>query len=240
MDGGFTTVEHSLSHSLGNTEVVLENGVVCDRCNNGVLSVLDQALAEFWPLKMRRTMLGVPSKAGKVPVTKFHTGTLTNTGDNNLFLAIHGAKDARTLRTTELGGGRVHMNLEVSGGRRMTPRYASEISRALLKGAFDCAWLDHGEMMLSSEFDHVREAVLGSPRDGYLAILRKADPDDVGLELMYTVLPTDDGRRLLAVAAKFYGVLVSTDSFNPEPKIAVSANEVIVITFKAADIRPRR
>src|SRR5207249_1700021 len=71
-DGGFTTVEHSLPESLGNRDVTLPNGVVCDRCNNGVLSDLDQSLAEFWPLKIRRTFLGVPSKAGKIPVTRFH------------------------------------------------------------------------------------------------------------------------------------------------------------------------
>jgi hypothetical protein len=29
-DGGFTTVEHALAESVGNTEIVLENGVVCD------------------------------------------------------------------------------------------------------------------------------------------------------------------------------------------------------------------
>jgi hypothetical protein len=98
-DGGFTTAEHALPESLGNTEVVLPNCVVCDRCNNGVLSDLDNALADFLPIKFRRTALGVVSKSGKVPVTRFSKGRVTNRGrdpvtqEPQLFFEIHNPKD---------------------------------------------------------------------------------------------------------------------------------------------------
>jgi hypothetical protein len=239
-DGGFTTVEHALAESVGNTEIVLENGVVCDRCNNGELSNLDQALADFWPLKMRRTFLGVRTKAGKVPVTKFHTGSVKNTGDNNLFIELLHASDTKTFRTTELGGGRVKIDMSATGGKRMTERYASDLSRALLKSCLECAWLDHGEMMLEPDFDHVREAVLGTPRDGYIAILRKADPEGTSLELQYRILVNDEGRRFLAVAVNFYGIFMATDSFNPMPQMEATEEQAVVITFTAAKTGPRR
>jgi hypothetical protein len=237
-DGGFTTAEHSLSHSIGNTEVVLENGIVCDRCNNGVLSQLDQALAEFWPLQMRRTWLGVPSKSGKVPVTRFSTGTLTNKGDNNIFMELHSAKDKGSLRTTEMGGGVVKGEMQLTGGRRMTPRYSSELSRSLLKAAFECAWLDHGDEVLKPEFDHVRDAVLGVPRDGYLAVIRKGYPEVASLEIMYTFVPTETG-RILAVAANLYGVLVGTDSRNAEPLLPVDDDRAMIVRFTVNDLQPR-
>jgi hypothetical protein len=75
-DGGFRRPEHPLGESLGNTEIVLLNGVVCDRCNGGVLSDLDKALGEFMPVKARRTSLGVRTKAGTIPETRFATGSL--------------------------------------------------------------------------------------------------------------------------------------------------------------------
>ena len=62
--GGFTTEEHPIPESIGNHELILPRGVVCDRCNLGPLSVLDQRLADFFPAKMRRTTVGVVSTCG--------------------------------------------------------------------------------------------------------------------------------------------------------------------------------
>jgi len=75
-DGGFTTQEHIFPESLGNTELVLPPGVVCDRCNNEKLSTLDQTICDFMPISLRRTMLGIPSKAGKIPGFRFSEGTI--------------------------------------------------------------------------------------------------------------------------------------------------------------------
>ena len=244
-DGGFTTVEHTLSESLGNRDVTLENGVVCDRCNNGVLSDLDQTLAEFWPLKVQRTFFGVPSKSGKLPVARFQKGTVTNkgrdpdTGQDRLFFAMDSAKDKESFRTTPLGGGRVHVNLQLKGGRPLTPRYASELSRALLKVCFECAWIDHGEAMLGPEFDHVRDAVLGAPRDGYLILLRRGQPNDTGLELTYRPVPAPSGGQMLVVAARFYGFRLATDSMNPAPAIPLPEDEAVVVTFTKRDTSRR-
>lgn len=239
-DGGFTSAEHAFPESLGNTEIVLQNGVVCDRCNNGVLSDLDQTLTEFWPLKLRRTMLGISSKAGEVPVSSFRTGSLKNTGEANLMIELAHPKDTKTFRTTDLGGGRVKLDLSLTGGRRMTPRYAATLSRAFLKVSLECAWLDHGEEMLGGEFDHVRDAILGAPRDGYLAIARKADPDHTSVELTYWLLAAEDGRRYFAVSAKLFGVYVLTESLKPRPPGESPGDEVCLITFTESDAPRRR
>jgi hypothetical protein len=82
--GSFTSREHPFPESLGNTEIVLPPGVICDCCNNGPLSRLDQTICEFLPIQMRRTMLGVTSKAGLIPRTRFSTGVIENLGPASL------------------------------------------------------------------------------------------------------------------------------------------------------------
>jgi HNH endonuclease len=66
-DRKFTSVEHLVPEGLGNKEIVLPVGVVCDKCNNEVLSQLDKALIEFGPLALLRVKYAVPTKAGKMP-----------------------------------------------------------------------------------------------------------------------------------------------------------------------------
>src|ERR1700755_1925849 len=58
-DGGFSSVEHILPESIGNTEKILPVGVVCDRCNHGPLSQIDRALGGFLPIEMMRTWHGI-------------------------------------------------------------------------------------------------------------------------------------------------------------------------------------
>jgi hypothetical protein len=237
-DGGFTSEEHPLPESMGNTEVVLPNGVVCDTCNHERLSDLDQTLCEFFPLKMRRTMLGIESKSGKVPLTKFATGSvrndgLTPDGQAALYFEINSAKDKKTFYEKSRSGDRVELSFNAKGGRRLTPRYGSLLSRSLLKSALECAWLDHGEAMLQPAFDHVRAAILGEPRDGFFAIARKGNPNDTGTQLVYNIGRAADGRATLWVVGNYYGIAIGTDSRHPEPLEPLSEEDAIVLRFRA-------
>lgn len=122
--GGFKSEEHPLPESMGNTEIVLPNGVVCDTCNGGVLSNLDQTLCEFFPIKMRRTMPGVESKAGKVPETRFSTGSITHKGltadgQASLFFNINSATDTKTFYEESRQGNQVKLRFNAKGGRRL-------------------------------------------------------------------------------------------------------------------------
>lgn len=55
----------------------------------------------------------------------------------------------------------------------MTPEYGSELSRALLKIALECMWIDHLDEAFEARWDHVRAAVLGEPRQGLFAMRLK-------------------------------------------------------------------
>jgi hypothetical protein len=95
-------------------------------------------LCEFFPIKMRRTMLAVESKAGKVPQTRFQTGSLRNDGLTSdgqaaLFLEIHNSTDTKTLYEKSRVGDRVELSMQAEGGKRFKPRYCSLLARSLLK-----------------------------------------------------------------------------------------------------------
>ena len=232
-DGGFTTIEHIVPESLGNTGLVLPNGVVCDRCNNGPLSVLDKALCDFMPLRARQIMLGVPAKSGEVPSLRFSNGTMTHGAPHNL--VINTTSGRPTIRETSRVGDRVELQIKFGGGRRLNGRYASELSRALLKAALEAAWLDHGERTFDAGFDHVREAVLGVPRDGFFAVARRGDPEHLGIELQYVVGQPDRGREGLTLASAIFGNSMATDSLRPLPTLPVDGELVHVVTFTTAD-----
>ena len=64
-DGGFMSREHTLPESLGNDEIVLPPGVVCDRCNHGRLADAEQELIRFAPVGFLRILLGHTDKRGE-------------------------------------------------------------------------------------------------------------------------------------------------------------------------------
>ena len=236
-DGGFTTREHTFPESLGNTELVLPPGVVCDRCNNGQLSVLDQTICDFLPVKLRRTTLGIASKAGKIPVFTSANATAEHIpgvdgADPTLVLTAKNPRGA--LREVDrYPDGRVRMNWSGSGGRRMTPRYASELSRALLKIALECAWIDHGEIMLESRFDHIREGVLGEPRDGYFLVANQGNPNETKGTLSYDFQRCDEDTWRMWVGTDLFGVYMQTDSRLSKPPGELHEELVSVVTFPA-------
>jgi hypothetical protein len=132
-DGGFARREHPIPESMGNRSIELPPGVVCDRCNGGVLSFLDQTLLEFFPVKLRRTELGIESKAGKVPETAFQDGRLRHNGAfdrkksqlaNDSILLIRGVRLRRRIHRSAQGGRR-----RSTGARR--PQTAARSGHAL-------------------------------------------------------------------------------------------------------------
>jgi hypothetical protein len=102
-DGGFSTDEHIVPESLGNTDKILPPGVVCDRCNHEVCAPLDEALCTFGPVQMLRTMRQQPTKSGKLPSVKFDNGRLESTGPGALSLELASAKWWRDLPSPRPG-----------------------------------------------------------------------------------------------------------------------------------------
>jgi hypothetical protein len=82
--GTFTSEEHVIAESLGNDDLVLPKGFVCDVCNNGVLSILDSALLKFEPIAWAQVMYVPHTKAGKFPKASFTNFNLERTGPRHI------------------------------------------------------------------------------------------------------------------------------------------------------------
>jgi hypothetical protein len=213
-DGGFTSREHILAESLGNRDVFLPKGVVCDRCNNGPLAHLDDVFCNYLPVAMRRTLLGIPAKSGRIPEIRFQEGTVrfvpgVGGADPTLEIRSHSPRRMVMKVTGEL-------TMKGRGGKPMTKGHASELSRALLKMGLEFAWLDHGEETLKPKFDHIRAAVLGESRSGYFATANKVDSSRTGLRASYFLVDLEDGECRMALGVEYAGVVMLTDSRLPK------------------------
>ena len=72
-EGPFTSEDHVLPEGLGNDALVLSKGTVCDPCNHGDLSGLDEALLNYAPIASLRTLYVPYTKGGKLPSADFRT-----------------------------------------------------------------------------------------------------------------------------------------------------------------------
>jgi hypothetical protein len=210
---------------MGNTEDVLPVGDVCDHCNNVVLSQIDSALCEFFPITMRRMMLGTPSKAGKIPVLRASKGTITfipglNGEDPTLAIKANSPKQPM-VRPKPATEGKVTLNMNMGGGKPVKAAYASQLSRAILKIGYEVAWLKYGEMMLEPRFDHVREVILGAPRDGFFYMAHKMDPTESNFAVVYDFVQLDNGDWRMWVILRYAGIELGTDSRLVKPALEV-------------------
>lgn len=161
----FTSVEHIFPESLGNKEKILPKGVVCDRCNNETLSSLDEELLEFEPIKFLRTMNGVESKRGRVPITNLSNLRIENPTKDHVM--IH-ASSKKSITDQTPNGFKLHFK----GNKEMDVTRLKRISRSLYKIGLELICLDHGiEFALSERFDEARDIILGKKDfSGYLLI----------------------------------------------------------------------
>jgi hypothetical protein len=217
-DSGFSSIEHPIPESLGNTELILPKGVVCDRCNNEEFAELDQILAELMPLKLRRTTLGIQNKRGKVPETVFQDARLKHIEGRP---ALTGPAP-RSWRLEQVNPDDPRWSVgtaTLSGGRPLRGRHAAQISRALLKVGLEAAWTDLGQRLMETDFDELRTLILGRrPHHGYVLMVNHLDETDTGHNIHYSAVhDTTDGTSGLYVAAKMLGVYLATASFRSTP-----------------------
>lgn len=198
-DGKFSSVEHTIPRGLGNDEIILDKGVVCDRCNNGVLSDLDEVLLNFDPIKFNRSFYGLQSRTGKHVVYKSAAFNMQHTTPEHIHLnAEHSGK---ALQTREDG-----FTMNMKSSKKMTVPYLKQLARALYKIGLGLVYLDLGEeVAYSSRFDEVGQIVLGQiDFSGYLLIPKKGDVENTA-----TVLHWDrelEGKPLSFFRFYYYGV----------------------------------
>ncbi len=184
----FLSVEHIFPESLGNKEKMLPKGVVCDKCNNETLSVLDSHLLKFEPISFLLTMNGVRSKKGKIPATGLGNMKIENPTGSHIQVTLDSLKSHKP---TENG-----FKLLTKGGRKMTPRYLKLITRALYKIALELIYLDHGyDFAYSKRFDEIRRIVLGAEDfEGYL-LIGSVNQRDHESGLTYSFLQDDETKK---------------------------------------------
>ncbi len=174
-DGPFTSQEHVIPESLGNKgfggkkPIILPRGVVCDLCNNGPLSRLDQVLINFEIVSMMKTLYGITSKSGKLPQTKF---------GNNLTLRMfapgHVAVESSNKKAfVNEGGGKFDLNFKSK--RPVDAAYRRELTKALYKMTLGCMYMDQSEVAMSERFDPVRRRILGQEDfHGFVTLVLRA------------------------------------------------------------------
>ncbi len=219
-NGSFTSVEHVIPEGLGNQglgghpEIVLPKGVVCDGCNHGKLSDLDQTLITFGPIALLRTVYGIRTKSGALPQAKLGNASIRTVAPGQLIFESNSSKvvrhrengfDLRDLRTNQ----------------KTTPKYVRKLTRALFKMALGCIYIDWPGLALSERFDPVREMVLGRAGDfhGYLGVIKKVqNPGGGGCTLTYVFSQTNRGEKTIVAHFEFFGFVMFTDLEVRDPK----------------------
>lgn len=83
-NGEFNSEEHIIPESLGNKHLILSKGLVCDKCNHGTLSILDEKFQDFSPIAFLKTFFVLETKQGNYPQARFQNVWMQKTGHNNI------------------------------------------------------------------------------------------------------------------------------------------------------------
>lgn len=218
-DRAFKSEEHVIPEGLGNREIVLPKGVVCDACNNGKLSALDQTLINFTPISATKTLMGVRSKTGALPSGRFGNASLEMFKPGNVLFESNNPK---AFRVTPLNDGtdRVNINMQFRSNRPMGAKYCRRLTRALLKMLLGCICKDcifeklPRDFALSERFDPMRDKILDRTKfKGYFGMVRNVqDPGNQSTDLSYQFITDEDGEETVWVEFQFYGFTMFTDS----------------------------
>jgi hypothetical protein len=213
-DRSFTSEEHVVPEGIGNKRIVLPKGVVCDWCNNGKLSTLDQTLVDFMPISATKTFFGIPSKRGNLPKGKFGNARLEMFAPGNV---LFDSNSRKAFRATPLedGTGRVKIDIKLLSNRPMGAKYSRKLARALLKMLLGCIYIDHGlDFALSERLDPMRDKILDRTKfKGYFAMMRSVqDPRSQSTGIFYNFFTDGEGEETVWVEFQFFGFAMFTDS----------------------------
>src|SRR5712671_2773182 len=91
----FTWIEHPISESLGNDDVTLEPGFVCDSCNQYFGAKLESKVLAAPPFNVERARQAIPTKKGKPPRYDGDGFSLVSTGYRNKLFVVATTDDHR-------------------------------------------------------------------------------------------------------------------------------------------------
>ncbi|MCG9968388.1 HNH endonuclease [Pelotomaculum terephthalicicum JT] len=166
-DGPYTTVEHIIPESLGNTENIL-TGVVCDKCQNYFGKEVESYVLSKSPFAFWRVLYNLKSKKGKSPyydttLPLIQKGSIPDThiyNDNNII--FHPANiseesiveveiNDKELQNSILSGNKNKINI------MMTPKMLIQIGRFLGKMALEFLYKAYGDEVFDKRYDDIRK-----------------------------------------------------------------------------------
>jgi hypothetical protein len=155
--GTFNSEEHILPETLAGDNIYLPKGFVCDACNNGISSQLDEALINFEPIAFFRVQFTPHTKAGKFPKANFQNMVIEKTDPNHIKITAKD-KTARPKNIRILEGGQEAFNLTWTGKKLTWKLYA----RAIYKIALGFVAHDMGHATaLDGRYQPARDFILG-------------------------------------------------------------------------------
>lgn len=154
--GTFSSIEHIFPEALGNTELILEKGLVCDDCNNKLLSQLDDNLVNFSPVAFLRVQFVPFTKEGKHPFANFQNMDIKKTRSNRIDVR---AKDKSAKFSKEqIKGDLYKFNFSFTGGRFDDKK----LIRSLMKIAYEAVVREKGrDYVFQNRYDNARKLILG-------------------------------------------------------------------------------
>jgi len=191
-----------LPESLGNKQLILPKGIVCDVCNNGVLAQLDNCLLEFEIIKFLRVYFRIPNKAGQYPEGKFGNMKMrvTPTG-------IHVDIDKLTKKHYVPGPVQPDHSIKFTlnmRGKKDTVAWRKKFARSLYKIGLGILCLQDAEFAYSGRFDEVRQIILGKQDFSGYFILRASTPTPNG-HITHRLLGAPDGDNIVMFQVNLFG-----------------------------------
>ena len=171
--GNFRYEEHVYPESLGNSELILPPGNVCDNCNNGILSELDQQLVEHDIISFLRTwVLPYNPKTGKFLTARYRNVKIQKTGPREIVINQHNPKIGLNM---EENSEHVRGTLSMQGRNIFDPKI---LGRSLYKIALGIICLRNGlPMALDCRYNTARDFIFGKRSfPNYLFISKKCTP----------------------------------------------------------------
>lgn len=167
-DARFESEEHILQFVLGNDvasglveeEFVIPRGVVCDKCNQRRLSLRDNALVEWPPISIFRSLGQLPNRGGR------------------LVDAVGGTRWDIEFQSEDRRAFALRAEASTAKASRR-----DDVARALCKVAVETRWVDDRNDARTSRWDALAAAAIGGPLPAGLAmgLMQPTQPAEIDL-----------------------------------------------------------
>lgn len=159
--------EHIVPESFGNTEHVLQPGVVCDGCNNYLARKVEKPILDSLYFKERRFNAVVPNKRGHVvPLDGLHLKSGTRiqayaNHDGGICIGAHPVADEARLINTLLGHSRGALVFQMATPpeKRVLARFVGKVGLEVLAARLIQAGMSYEKLVDNPALNELRNFV---------------------------------------------------------------------------------